>query len=86
MFTGLVGGSNAVPTIGEKMKKILLLLMLFAPYSLAQEIVKKDGKVFLQLDEQTAKDCEKWGCYLIPAPAMEQIIRESAKYMCGKSV
>lgn len=70
------------------MKYLILAVVMFAPYSSAQEVtVNKDGSVTLTLSKQEADKCKNGGgCVVIPVNELEPIIRETAKMMCGKSI
>lgn len=70
------------------MKKLLLILLLSAPYSQAQEVkVKPDGSVTLTFSKAEAGKCKNGGgCVVMPVSELEPVIRETAKMMCGKSI
>ena len=70
------------------MKKLLLILLLSAHYSQAQEVkVNPDGSVTLTFSKAEADKCKNGGgCVVMPVSELEPIIRETAKMMCGKSI
>lgn len=88
MFTASLNGLKPALTIGEKMKYLPFLLMLYALSLQAQEVKQNpDGSVTLTFSKQEADRCKNGGgCVVMPVSDLEPIIRETAKYMCGKSV
>lgn len=69
----------------QKLIVFILAGMMSVP-SFAQEVRKEDGKTVIILDVESSEHCEKVGCVIIPVPILEELVKDTAKLMCGKEV
>lgn len=72
-------------------KVLCIALALTSIYSLslfAQEVtINKDGSVTLTLSPKEAELCKKGGgCVVMPVSDLEPLIRDAARFMCGKTI
>ncbi len=67
-------------------KVLCVALSICSCVAFAQEIKKENGKTVIILDEKESAVCEKYGCIIVPMPVIEQLVKETASYMCGKKI
>ena len=67
--------------------KYLLLIILVFPVNAADFQEKKDGSMVITLTKQEMLDCAKeGGCALISMKGLQEVAKNAAAYMCGKSI
>ena len=67
------------------MGKVLCLALLSCSlFASAQEVKKPNGETVIVLDKKQSEICEKHGCVIIPVHILEQLIKETAKYLCNQ--
>ena len=67
--------------------KYLLLLTLCLNVNAADVINNQDGSVTIQMSPQEMNECaKKGGCVIISVQDVQEISKEAAAYMCGKTI
>jgi len=67
--------------------KYLLLLLLAFPVNAADIINNSDGSVTIVISVEEMIECsQKGGCVLISVQDVQEIAKNAATHMCGKSI
>lgn len=67
--------------------RFLLIFILALPVSAAEFQEKKDGSVVITLSKQEMVECaKKGGCVIISISDVQEVAKNAAAHMCGKSI
>lgn len=68
-------------------KTFLAIILISFPVNAADFQEKKDGSMVITLTKQEMLDCAKeGGCALISMKGLQEVAKNAAAYMCGKSI
>ena len=67
--------------------RYLILILPALPVNAADVINNQDGSVTIQMSPQEMNECaKKGGCVIISVQDVQEISKEAAAYMCGKTI